>query len=252
MRTLTSAKNPLLKEVRKAVSRGALTASGFAVAEGFHLLDEALQSHAEICEILASESAAPKVERRTNSCVILPDPLFREIAATETSQGVVTLFRPRTWTLPDLLNPQPSLLLILDGIQDPGNAGAILRAAEAFSATGVLFAKGSVSPYNPKALRGSAGSIFRIPVLTGLEPSEAISLLDGLPLYAALPGAGLSPSQARLMTSCGLVLGSEGRGVGDIFRHAATPLTIPTQSVESLNVAMAATILVYEARRQRT
>ncbi len=252
MRALTSAKNPLLKEIRKAVSRGTLTADGLCVAEGFHLLDEALRSRAEIAGVLAAESAAADVERRTDRFTLVPDALLREIASTETTQGVITLVRPRTWSIDQLFLPSPSLILVLDGIQDPGNAGAILRAAEAFGATGVLFVKGSVSPYNPKALRGSAGSVFRLPVLTGLSPSGALPALSSLKLYATLPDAGLSITDAPLAEPCAFILGSEGSGVSSLFRDASTPLRIPTRSVESLNVAMAAAILVYEARRQRT
>jgi TrmH family RNA methyltransferase len=136
--------------------------------------------------------------------------------------------------------------VILDGVQDPGNAGAILRAAEAFGATGTIFLKGSVNPYNPKCLRGSAGSIFRVPLLTAAEvPSEFG------PLYAADPRARKLLADADLATPCGIIIGSEGRGVSAALAARATGLRIPTQNVESLNAAVAAGIFLYEARRQR-
>ncbi len=133
MKTLTSARNPLLKEVRKAILRGSLTEQGYCVAEGFHLLEEALRSGCKIAEILVAESAQAEVEDRLGALAelnVLSGTLFREIAATETSQGVIALVKPPEWT-PDQVFAGHTLVPILDGIQDPGNAGAILRAAEA-------------------------------------------------------------------------------------------------------------------------
>src|SRR5438552_3042570 len=160
MPTLTSPRNPLLKEVRKAVARGTTTDDGFCVAESFHLLEEALRSDCEISGVFAAESVRSAVESHVRGLkkiqvTVLPDDLFRGISATETSQGVIALVRPPHWTVEQLFRGQ-SLAVILDGVQDPGNAGAILRSAEAFGATGVAFLKGTVSPYNPKCLRASA------------------------------------------------------------------------------------------------
>src|SRR5271170_2296599 len=153
MQTLTSARNPMLKEVRKAILRGTTTEDGFAVAESFHLLEEALRSDCEIGAMFAAESVKSAVERHVGGLknirvTVLDDELFRTISATEASQGVITLVRPPAWTLEQIFRGH-SLAVILDGIQDPGNAGTIVRAAEAFGATGVVFLKGSVSPYNP-------------------------------------------------------------------------------------------------------
>ena len=154
-----SDKNPLLKQIRRAVSQGTLTEDGYAVAEGTHLLAEARAARREIGAVLAAESAASRFpEARAIS-----DKAFREIASTETPQGIIALVRPAAWTLENMLTAN-ALLVVLDGIQDPGNAGAILRAAEAFGASGVVFLKGTVNPYNPKCLRGSAGSAFRIKI----------------------------------------------------------------------------------------
>jgi TrmH family RNA methyltransferase len=144
-------------------------------------------------------------------------------------------------------------VVVLDGLQDPGNAGAILRAAEAFGATGVLGLKGTVNPYNPKAVRASAGSVFRVPLVWGIEASEALATLQQqrLDLYAAVPSARRLLSEADLRRGCAFIIGSEGRGVSEALRAASTELRIPTSGVESLNAAVAAAILLYEARRQR-
>src|SRR5207245_1282016 len=123
------------------------------------------------------------------------------------------------------------------------------RAAEAFRASGVVFLKGTVNPYNPKCLRGSAGSVFRVPLLAAVD-AEAV-LHTGLAWYAAMPRAPKLAGDVDLTAPCGIVIGSEGRGVSAAMTGRATGVRIPTAGVESLNAAVAAGILLYEARRQR-
>ncbi len=176
---LTSPANPLLKEVRRAIARGERTRDGFCVAETFHLLEEALRSRCEIGAVLAAESARAAVEEQLRAkarLVVLPDPLFRTVSDTETTQGVLALVRPPDWEIGQLFAGRP-LVVVLDGVQDPGNAGTILRAAEAFGATGVVFPKGTVNPHNPKAVRASAGSVFRVPLIAGIEAGPARAAL---------------------------------------------------------------------------
>lgn len=256
--TLTSAANPLLKEIRRAVQRGALTRDGCCVAESFHLLEEALRSDCRIRAVLVAESVRPTVESHLRGLaglrlIVLPDSLFKDIASTENSQGVLALVYPPQWTLPQLFRGR-SLVVVLDGLQDPGNAGTILRAAEAFGATGVLALKGTVSLYNPKTVRASAGSLFRVPTIWGMEDSLALASLEQqrLDLYAASPTGKHLLGEADLTRKCAFIIGSEGRGVREKLRASARDLRIPTSGVESLNAAMAATVLLYEARRQRT
>jgi TrmH family RNA methyltransferase len=146
---------------------------------------------------------------------------------------------------------------VLDGLQDPGNAGTIVRAAEAFGATGILFLKGTASPHNPKTLRASAGSLFRLPFLYGVAPATAIGTLrqNGVKLVAAMPSVSTTPADSLAATDltgrCALIIGSEAHGVSEVWRSAAAPVSIPTVGVESLNAAVAAGVLLYEARRQR-
>jgi RNA methyltransferase, TrmH family len=259
--TITSAANPLLKDVRRAISRGALTERGWAVAETFHLLEEALRSDCEVATVLAAESVRSAAEAHVRrlagvKVVVVPDALLQSVSGTETSQGVIALVKPPVWKIEHLFRSCP-LVVVLDGLQDPGNAGAIARAAEAFGATGLLFLKGSVSPHNPKTLRASAGSLFRIPFLHGVDPSLACASLrqHKAELYAGVPardGAAVrSLADVDFSGPYGLVIGNEARGVGAELRSAALDLSIPTVGVESLNAAVAAGILLYEARRQR-
>ena len=259
--TISSAANPLVKDVRRAIARGSLTGEGLCVAESFHLLEEALRSDCEVKYVLAAESVRSAAEAHVRrlagiQVAVLPDALFQSLSGTETSQGVMALVKPPVWNLDQLFRGRP-LVVVLDGLQDPGNAGSIVRAAEAFGATGVLFLKGAVSPYNPKTLRASAGSLFRVPFLHSVDPALARAALQQhrVELYAGVPArageAVRSLGTVDLSGSCGLIIGNEARGVSGELRAAAQDLSIPTAGVESLNAAVAAGILLYEARRQR-
>jgi TrmH family RNA methyltransferase len=259
MHALTSTSNPLVKDVRRAIARGGLTDDGWCVAESFHLLEEALRSERDVPVVIATESVRDTVERHVSGLkgsriVVLSDGLFQTIASTETSQGVMALVRPPEWSINHLFRGQ-SLVVVLDGLQDPGNAGTIVRAAEAFGATGVMFLKGTVSPNNPKTLRASAGSIFRVPLVTGIEAPLARASLQQhkVDLYAAMPFTGHEKMAGSVdfTRRCAIVIGSEGRGVSKELRGIAEDVAIPTVAVNSLNAAVAASVILYEARRQR-
>jgi TrmH family RNA methyltransferase len=256
--TITSAANPLLKDVRRAIARDGLTDEGWCVAETFHLLEEALRSHCEVKLVLAAEPQAGRVEGVIDGvrAVVLPDALLRSVAGTESSPGVIALVKPPEWKLEQLFSGR-ALVVVLDGLQDPGNAGTIVRAAEAFGATGALFLKGTASPYNSKTLRASAGSLFRLPLLCGMDAEAARETLqqNAVDLFAGVPARPGEPSRpladVDLTGRCALVIGNEARGVSDALRAASQGVSIPTVGVESLNAAVAAGILLYEARRQR-
>jgi len=257
MDVLTSDKNPLLKQVRRAAQKGSLTADGYAVAEGFHLLEEAIRSHAEIFAVIVAQSVKTTIESHVKGLKLrvltVRDADFEGLTSTETPQGVVALVKPPAWTLDQVLRGK-ALVAVLDGIQDPGNAGAILRAAEAFGATGAAFLKGTVNPYNPKCMRASAGSIFRLPVAPQMDEALLLASLESkrIALYAAMPRAETLLAAANFRKNCAILIGSEGRGVRDALASRAEPVRIPTTGVESLNAAVAAGIVFYEARRQRS
>lgn len=247
--SITSAANPLVKDVRRAIARGGLTDEGWCVAESFHLLEEALRSQRDVTVVLVAESVRASVQVNGRRTVVLPDPLFQSIASTGTSQGVIALVRPPEWSIEQVFHGQ-SLVIVLDGLQDPGNAGTIARAAEAFGATGLIFLKGTVSPWNPKTLRASAGSLFRIPFVSGLgTPLRQF----GVDLYAAMPftGSQRMAGDVDFTRPCAIAIGSEGRGVSAELLAICQEVAIPTAGVESLNAAVAAAVLLYEARRQR-
>ena len=255
---LSSPRNPLLKDVRRAIVRGTLTEEGCAVAESFHLLEEALRSDCQLKAVLAAASVRTAVEGHVKGLrmlrvFVLPDALFAALSTTETSQGVMALVRPPNWTLDQLFRAQ-SLVVVLDGVQDPGNAGTIVRTAEAFGATGVIFLKGAVSPYNPKTLRASAGSVFRMPLVAGLDAALARAAIEQkrMDVYATQPNGKKMLGDVDFTRRAAIIIGSEGHGISETLRSAAIDLRIPTSGVESLNAAVAAAVILYEACRQRT
>jgi TrmH family RNA methyltransferase len=261
--SITSAANPLVKDVRRAIVRGTLTHEGLCVAETFHLLEEALSSDCDVKTVLAAESVRSAAEAHVRrlagvKVAILPDALFQNLSGTETSQGVMALVKPPVWTLDQLFRGSLPLVVVMDGLQDPGNAGTIVRTAEAFGATGALFLKGTVSPHNPKTLRASAGSLFRLPYLAGMDSALARAALQQhhVELYAGVPAK--PGNHTRLLAdvdftaACGLIIGSEAHGVSGELRSAAFSDSTPIVGIDMSIAAVAAGILLYEARRQRT
>ncbi len=254
--SISSSSNPLLKDLRRSILRGSLTERGLCVAESFHLLREALRSERRVDAVIASESARRSIEEHfageNLNIALVPDQLFKTIATTETSQGLIALVEPPVWTIDDLFTTR-SLIVVLDGIQDPGNAGTIVRTAEAFAATGVMFLKGSVSPFNSKTQRAAAGSLFRVPFTSALDPAIARAALqqNRLQIFAGMPHTG-NGERPKLQRPCALVIGNEGRGVSAEFHTLAEPVSIPTAGVESLNASIAAAILLYEAYRDES
>jgi TrmH family RNA methyltransferase len=257
---ISSPANPLLKEVRRAIVRGTATADGLCVAETFHLLEEALGSDCEVHAVLSADSVRGIVENHVKRLarvrlIVMPDALFQKLSGTETSQGVMALVRPPAWTLESLFRGN-ALVVLLDGVQDPGNAGTIARAAEAFGASGICFLKGSAGPFHPKTLRASAGSLFRLPFVHGVDGAlvSAAVKQNRLDLYATAPASSSVTrriTEADLTRRCALIIGNEGRGVSHEMRREALDVSIPTVRVESLNAAVAAGIMLYEAQRQR-
>jgi RNA methyltransferase, TrmH family len=289
---LTSRDNRWLKEFRMALRGGLPTESGSVGVEGVRLVEESLRSGCPIEAVLFSESGerhhqrlAPLIDRPEMAFPTLrtTDRLFEGLADTEHPQGVAALVHPRTSTLDELLRAPIStcapLLVVLAGVQDPGNVGTILRTAAAFGATGAVTAasgqSGTASPFSPKALRASAGAVLHLPVLPGMSLPILLTQLkianvrtlasSAHEISSSVAGAQhaaphsrtiaplLSPWEVDWCKPVALLVGNEGAGLPEeVERSADARIRIPMASgIESLNAAAAAAVLFYEAARQR-
>jgi TrmH family RNA methyltransferase len=261
LRRIEGRHNALVKELRRAFARGELTPDGYCAIEGLRILEEAIRSGLRFRAVFFSSSAEAKAQRLLPQIgahvetVLLPDKLFASVVPSETPQGVAALARWREFSLDDVLaKSQAGPLLAIAGVQDPGNLGTILRSGEAFGAGGVLLGEGTVSPFNPKVVRASAGSVFRLPVARA-KFSEVIGRLRerGLRLVATSSHKGTPLPEAKLDGPLAIFIGSEGAGLPrNLVSEMDEVVAIPhSPQVESLNAGVAASIVLYEAARQR-
>jgi TrmH family RNA methyltransferase len=256
---VTSRANPRVKQLRAAFTGNARLSGGLVAIEGEHLLQEALRSGLPIKTIFLSERIeAPAWLPRAVELLYLADEAFSSAVDTQHPQGIAALLIPPRWELDSAFpanRPSPApLMLIAEGLQDPGNLGTLIRSAEAFGATGVLTTPGTVSEWNQKALRASAGSVFRVPVIAAAHADIAALKSRGLRLLAAVADeSAVSVGEAGLNQPCALMIGNEGSGLtAELLEIADARITIPMPgSVESLNAAIAGSLLLYEASRQR-
>ena len=253
---LGSTQNAFLKDVRRAAISGKPTEEGFIVAEGPHLLQEALRSSWSVKKVLTTADGLERYQellhRIQAEIVKVSSRAFTATASTENAQEVLTLLRPREWSGDEVWR-QPALLVALDAIQDPGNAGTIVRSAEAFGATGVIFLKGCVRVSNGKFLRASAGSIFRLPFLEEIHAETLIrqAAQNRINKYALTASGKVMITEIGLSRSCCLIIGNEGAGISEELLAQAQPVSIPMSKVESLNAAVACSLALFEAYKQR-
>ncbi len=262
LRLIEGRHNTLVKDLRRAFAHGELTSEGYCAIEGVRILEEAIRSGLKFRAVFFSQSAESRAERLLPQLaahvetLLLPNKLFASAVPSETPQGVAALVKIKEASLEDLLaKAQAGPLLAVAGVQDPGNLGTMLRSAEAFGAAGVLLGESTVSPFNPKVVRASAGSVFRLAFtrrnLAGtLEPMRA----QGLRLIATSSHKGTPLNQANLAPPLALFIGSEGAGVPkDLLAQMDETLAIPhSPKVESLNAGVAASIVLYEISKTLT
>jgi TrmH family RNA methyltransferase len=260
MRRIASRQNPIVIRYRQAARGG-----GLLLLDGTHLVSEALTAAIHVTEAAVTEEAASNVEvrqlverlvRTGIDVVSVTAPVMAALSPVRSSSGIVALA-----DLPDR-SPQvfgerniDPLVVVAVGVRDPGNMGALVRVSEAAGATGVMAAGGSADPYGWKALRGSMGSALRLPIAVG----EYATLLSEIRRHrcrtvAAAPRGGRLLFDADLVGPLAILIGGEGAGLpSDALEHADVQVSIPMQApVESLNTAVSAALLAYEARRQRT
>jgi RNA methyltransferase, TrmH family len=262
LRRVSSRQNALVKELRKALSQGEPTAEGYLAIEGVRIIEEAIRSGLRFQAVFFGEAGSAHATRLLPQIgsqveiLLLPDEVFVSAVSTESPQGVAALVKLRPQKFEDLLeSASESLLVGVAGIQDPGNLGTIIRSAEAFGARAVLLGEKTVSYFNPKTVRGSAGSIFR-ELLIRVKLGESIVRLkqQGMRVLATSSHKGKPLHEADFTGTAMIVVGNEGAGVpAEILSLADELVTIPhSPRVESLNAGIAASILLYEAARQRS
>ena len=265
LRRIEGRHNAFVKELRQAFAHAERTEDGSCAIEGLRIVEEAIRSGLRFRAVFFKESAQNLAERLLPQIgaqvdtLLLPDKLFDGIVPSENPQGVAALMRLKEFSFADVLERlQVGPVIVLAGLQDPGNLGTILRSAEAFGSAGVVLGEGTVSPFNSKVIRASAGSIFRLPVILtkaagGLEEISAKLRAQSVRLIATSSHKGTPLDQTNLRGPVAVFVGSEGSGLPRALLGQADELVaIPHMpQVESLNAGVAGSIVLYEAARQR-
>lgn len=268
MKRIESPENPVWKQLHKLETRKGREKEGLYLIEGFHLLLEAIASAQEIKfgvfreslleEEPTAQALAKTLEEKGAMVILAPDDLFDRFADTETPQGVLAAVKKPVVSEKSFFeNPNRggTNLIVLDRLQDPGNVGTILRTADAGGFLGALVIKGSADIFNPKVIRAASGSLFRLPVLFCESAEQALDTLSrhGKKIVVTAPTASADCYECPIGSHSAIVIGNEGGGVSDLLmQQADLQLKIPMESsVESLNAAVAAGILIFEAVRQQ-
>jgi TrmH family RNA methyltransferase len=265
LRRVEGRHNAAVKELRQAFARAELTDQGFCAIEGIRIVEEAIRSGLRFKAVFFRESAQNLAERLLPQIgahvetLLLPDSLFNASVSSEAPQGVAALVLVKKSSVQDVLERlQVGPLMVVIGLQDPGNLGTILRSSEALGSAGVVLAQGTVSPFNSKVVRASAGSAFRLPIVIAKAAGETDKIFktmraEGIRLIGTSSHKGTPIDQTNLTGPAAILVGSEGAGLPrDLLAQVDELVKIPhAPQVESLNAGVAASIVLYEAARQR-
>lgn len=262
---ITSKGNPKVKEIRLLKQAQHRRARGEYFVEGVRLLEEALNQPGQFRKVAYS----PRLEKTTRGSELLftarrkvphaewlyvSDEVMERICDTQSHQGILAVLemKERSW---EEIYKRDGIILLLSGLQDPGNLGTIFRVAEAGAAAGVILSQDMIDPYNPKVVRASMGSLFRVPFLRDQKMEDCLKKLRsrGCRILATAVHGGPSFWEVDFSKPTAVLFGQEGAGLpSHLLEGADGLLTIPmTPGVDSLNVAMAASLIIYEAMRQK-
>lgn len=258
LKTITSLTNPRVLQGRKLARSSTLRReSGETVLEGRKLVAEALSLGLPLTSVFVSQRFAQENQGWLEAVLpkrlpvfLVPDLVLKKMSSLDHPEGILAIVRIKGWELDQ--TPLQKWGLVLDGIQEPGNAGAVARVALAFGADCVIFVRGTVDPSHPRAIRGSMGALLAIPFAT-TEARELVywARQRRITLIGTHPRAGLSPQELTASPPLLLVFGSEGHGISpELEAVVDARIRIPTQSVESLPVVVAAGIVSYEMSRR--
>jgi TrmH family RNA methyltransferase len=267
---ITSVDNKAVKFARRLLTKKGRDSCGYYLIEGPKLLAEALDYDAEILFAFFCEetpgcgetrpfhiaSLAERIARAGIDALLTTERVFRGICDAETPQGVAAVVKKPVFCVETVFSRVGANILVLDRIQDPGNIGSLIRTADAAGFGGVIAVSGAGDPYGPKAVRASAGALFRMPVLFVRDSAETMTMLASAGKRVAVADArgGVSCYDADLSRDLALVIGNEGGGPSKMFsENASLTVAIPMPGgAESLNAAAAAAVLMFESARQRS
>ena len=255
---ITSRQHPIVKEFRELARGG----GPLILLDGWHLLGEAAAARVAVEKIAIcgppttrEQEVVDRLRRAGAQIVDVSGSVLNALSPVNSPTGVVASARRPLVASDAILHPTPALVLAATGLQDPGNAGAIIRSAAAAGATGVVLDESSADPWGWKALRASMGSAFHLPVLRSRGMGSLLKdwRQAGLRIAATVPRNGTSMHNVDFTKPTVLLLGGEGAGLADaLVESADVRVTIPMRGgIESLNAAVAAAVLLYEAQRQR-
>lgn len=263
MMEITSSKNQVIKDIKALYKRKDRWNSQLFIIEGIKIIEEALYNGVDLKYIIFSDKLLSTDEGKTffegikynDNIIQITENLFKEISDTENPQGIIGIAKFNIHKLDEVFNIKNPSLLFLDGVQDPGNMGTIIRTCDAFNLDGIILAKGSVDPYNPKVVRATMGSIFRVPLYIIDDSLETLSTLShhkikilATSLEGSVPVYDIDYKEGFV-----LVIGNESKGVTlDILNKSDTLIKIPMPGfAESLNAGVAASIIMYEAMKSK-
>jgi len=259
--TISSANNRLIKLARQLSTRSGREKNKAFVVEGARAVEEALA--ARVCQaVLVDESQIEKpsilaplrsaIEQTVESAVV-ETRLFEGLIETPAPQGILAVVRDLSWSLQEVFKKTPQFIVVSDGLQDPGNLGTLVRLADAVGADTFIATRGSVDIFNPKVVRASMGSLFHLQIVQDIESGQLARQLKelGYAVVAADVRGGVDHFDYRFNFPIAVVFGNEGRGLSPEWKQCAELVRIPMPGkAESLNVGVAAGVLLYEIIRQ--
>lgn len=262
---ITSSQNRMVKLASSLSQKKYRDETGLFLLEGIRLVEEAVQSgwRLECCLVTAEARLKDRVvnmleqlHSQNVKLLEVTDEIFSKLSETEQPQGILSIARKKEYTLADILTgEEPPLIAVLESVQDPGNVGALIRTADAAGCSGVILTKGCADIYSGKTVRATMGSLFHLPIITGLDGGEAVEALklNNIALFATSLATRNLYHDVNMNRPSAIVFGNEGSGVrAEILQAADELMYIPIYGkAESLNVSASAAVILFEAVRQR-
>ncbi|WP_158736631.1 RNA methyltransferase [Alteribacillus sp. YIM 98480] len=250
MKKIESVKNPLVKRIKRLQKRKQREKEGLFVIEGFHLVEEALRHNIKVQAIIAEDNKNIPSNHSGAGISLVTEQVMKEMSSTETPQGILAVC-----SLPkqeeSLSIQELGCYLFIDGVQDPGNLGTMIRTADAVGASAVVLGEGTVDPYNDKVIRATQGSLFHLPVIKGdIEKWIEACQTKNIPVFGTSLNQGTTHTAIEAQNGFALIVGNEGAGVQEKWLEKTDQnIYVPIYgNAESLNVSVAAGILLYHLK----